>query len=266
VSPWASDTSSALVSSSASVGFSQWTPTVHSSHQTQPLAAAGSDCITGCRLHFTGVQHWASLDVQYASVHQTQLLLLLPSERDKQQAAFALPPSCAFPHQLQITHFHHLVVLASCQPLVLGNHTPCSLCTPTTSTVLPSGDCCIICCLPCRVSQEQMGGLYTSVNPVHIYPTSRMVSNYSGMMVQPHRSIVGANAFAHEAACTQVELRAQGGPLPRAVRCSCMSACLGQLVLGPSCGSTGTPTKWRSTTVDEQCVMSGVSHQWKLMQ
>eukprot|EP00775_Hariotina_reticulata_P010039 gene10039-10195_t len=51
--------------------------------------------------------------------------------------------------------------------------------------------------------QEQMGGLYTAVNPIHIYPTSRMVSNYSGMIVQPHRSIVGANAFAHESGMHQ---------------------------------------------------------------
>ncbi len=37
-----------------------------------------------------------------------------------------------------------------------------------------------------------MGGLWTGVRPVHIYPTSRMVSVYSGMMVQPHKAIVGA--------------------------------------------------------------------------
>jgi hypothetical protein len=29
-----------------------------------------------------------------------------------------------------------------------------------------------------------MGGLYTGIRPVHIYPASRMVSDYSGMMVQ----------------------------------------------------------------------------------
>lgn len=43
-----------------------------------------------------------------------------------------------------------------------------------------------------------MSGLRTGINPVHIYPTSRMVSDYSGMIVQPHKAIVGANAFAHE--------------------------------------------------------------------
>ncbi len=49
-----------------------------------------------------------------------------------------------------------------------------------------------------------MGGLYTGIRPVHIYPTSKMVSDYSGMIVQPHKAIVGANAFAHESGIHQV--------------------------------------------------------------
>lgn len=51
---------------------------------------------------------------------------------------------------------------------------------------------------------SHMDGLYTGVTPVHIYPTSRMVSDYSGMMVQPHKAIVGANAFQHESGIHQV--------------------------------------------------------------
>jgi len=35
-------------------------------------------------------------------------------------------------------------------------------------------------------------------------PASRMVSDYSGMIVQPHKAIVGANAFAHESGIHQV--------------------------------------------------------------
>jgi len=50
---------------------------------------------------------------------------------------------------------------------------------------------------------DRMGGLYTGIRPVHIYPTSKMVSDYSGMMVQPHKAIVGANAFAHESGIHQ---------------------------------------------------------------
>jgi hypothetical protein len=49
-----------------------------------------------------------------------------------------------------------------------------------------------------------MNGLYTGVRPVHIYPTSRLVSDCSGMMVQPHKAIVGANAFSHESGIHQV--------------------------------------------------------------
>jgi len=49
-----------------------------------------------------------------------------------------------------------------------------------------------------------MGGLYTGIRTVHIYPTSRMVSDCSGMMVQPHKAIVGANAFSHESGIHQV--------------------------------------------------------------
>lgn len=48
-----------------------------------------------------------------------------------------------------------------------------------------------------------MNGLWNGIRPVHIYPASRMVSKYSGMMVQPHRAIVGANAFAHESGMHQ---------------------------------------------------------------
>jgi 2-isopropylmalate synthase len=51
--------------------------------------------------------------------------------------------------------------------------------------------------------ERQMGGLRTGIRPVHIYPTSRMVSDYSGMAVQPHKAIVGANAFAHESGIHQ---------------------------------------------------------------
>jgi len=51
--------------------------------------------------------------------------------------------------------------------------------------------------------QNQLNGAYMGVNPVYIYQTSRMVSEYSGMLVQPHKAIVGANAFAHESGIHQ---------------------------------------------------------------
>ncbi|WPT10746.1 2-isopropylmalate synthase 2 [Picochlorum sp. SENEW3] len=45
--------------------------------------------------------------------------------------------------------------------------------------------------------EDQMGGLWTGIRPNHISATSKMVMEYSGMPVQPHKAIVGANAFAH---------------------------------------------------------------------
>jgi len=47
------------------------------------------------------------------------------------------------------------------------------------------------------------GKLYTAVNPVYITPTSKMVSEYTGMKCQPHKAIVGANAFQHESGIHQ---------------------------------------------------------------
>ncbi len=45
--------------------------------------------------------------------------------------------------------------------------------------------------------------LSTSIETKHIYPTSRLVSSITGIMVQPNKAIVGANAFAHEAGIHQ---------------------------------------------------------------
>jgi 2-isopropylmalate synthase len=45
--------------------------------------------------------------------------------------------------------------------------------------------------------------LRTNINTREIVKTSRMVSNYTGMHVQPNKAIVGANAFAHEAGIHQ---------------------------------------------------------------
>ncbi len=45
--------------------------------------------------------------------------------------------------------------------------------------------------------------LRTNINTHEIMKTSRMVSNYTGMHVQPNKAIVGANAFAHEAGIHQ---------------------------------------------------------------
>ena len=46
-------------------------------------------------------------------------------------------------------------------------------------------------------------GLETHINTREITPASRMVSSYTGLLVQANKAIVGANAFAHEAGIHQ---------------------------------------------------------------
>jgi 2-isopropylmalate synthase len=46
-------------------------------------------------------------------------------------------------------------------------------------------------------------GLETGIDTTQITRLSRMVSNYTGIPVQPNKAIVGANAFAHEAGIHQ---------------------------------------------------------------
>ncbi len=43
----------------------------------------------------------------------------------------------------------------------------------------------------------------TDIKTKHIHPTSRLVSMITGIIVQPNKAIVGANAFAHEAGIHQ---------------------------------------------------------------
>ncbi len=43
----------------------------------------------------------------------------------------------------------------------------------------------------------------TGVVPKHLYATSRLVSKITGMVVQPNKAIVGANAFAHQSGIHQ---------------------------------------------------------------
>lgn len=45
--------------------------------------------------------------------------------------------------------------------------------------------------------------VHCTVDPTHIARSSRMVSSFTGMVVQPNKAIVGANAFAHEAGIHQ---------------------------------------------------------------
>src|SRR5512136_464665 len=52
-------------------------------------------------------------------------------------------------------------------------------------------------------TRRPLFGLVTGVDTTQIMHTSRLVSNYTGIAVQPNKAIVGANAFAHEAGIHQ---------------------------------------------------------------
>ncbi|KAI6699214.1 hypothetical protein NL676_019333 [Syzygium grande] len=60
----------------------------------------------------------------------------------------------------------------------------------------------VVMALKCK-GEHVLGGLYTGINTHHIVMTSKMVEEYSGLHVQPHKAIVGANAFAHESGIHQ---------------------------------------------------------------
>jgi 2-isopropylmalate synthase len=52
-------------------------------------------------------------------------------------------------------------------------------------------------------TRKDLLGLDTSVVTEQIYPTSRLVSSITGMMVQPNKAVIGDNAFAHESGIHQ---------------------------------------------------------------
>ncbi len=55
----------------------------------------------------------------------------------------------------------------------------------------------------CLYTHRERLGLTTGINTKYIYPTSRLVSMITGIVIQPNKAIVGANAFAHEAGIHQ---------------------------------------------------------------
>ncbi|MBW2093466.1 MAG: 2-isopropylmalate synthase [Deltaproteobacteria bacterium] len=52
-------------------------------------------------------------------------------------------------------------------------------------------------------TRKDMVGLETGIDTRQIHPTSRLVSMVTGIVVQPNKAVVGANAFAHEAGIHQ---------------------------------------------------------------
>ena len=97
--------------------------------------------------------------------------------------------------------------------------------------LIPSALCCKVrCAMPGSILEgawvwgrvQQMGGLRTGLRPVHIVATSKMVSDYSGMMVQPHKVL---RAAAHESWCMPLQ---EAASLCQALnQYACYSFCLG---------------------------------------
>jgi 2-isopropylmalate synthase len=52
-------------------------------------------------------------------------------------------------------------------------------------------------------TRKDLFGVDTGIDSQQIYPSSTMVTNLTGMIVQPNKAIVGKNAFAHEAGIHQ---------------------------------------------------------------
>jgi 2-isopropylmalate synthase len=52
-------------------------------------------------------------------------------------------------------------------------------------------------------TRKDLFAFNTRINPKEIFATSRLVSKITGMVVQPNKAIVGANAFAHESGIHQ---------------------------------------------------------------
>ncbi len=52
-------------------------------------------------------------------------------------------------------------------------------------------------------TRKDLFQFHTHILPKHIYATSRLVSKITGMVIQPNKAVVGANAFAHQSGIHQ---------------------------------------------------------------
>jgi 2-isopropylmalate synthase len=89
----------------------------------------------------------------------------------------------------------------------------------------------------------------TNIDTRQIYKTSRLVSNLTGMLVQPNKAIVGSNAFAHESGIHQ------DGVLKHKLTYEIMDASLigvaeNQIVLGKHSGRNAFRTRLKELGFD----------------
>ncbi|MDQ4075889.1 MAG: 2-isopropylmalate synthase [Chloroflexota bacterium] len=66
-----------------------------------------------------------------------------------------------------------------------------------------AGNCSLEEVVMALYTRRSQLNLHTNINTTEIHRTSDMVSRYTGVVVQPNKAIVGANAFAHEAGIHQ---------------------------------------------------------------
>jgi 2-isopropylmalate synthase len=66
-----------------------------------------------------------------------------------------------------------------------------------------AGNCSLEEVVMALKTRQSYYDLTTNIDSTQLYKTSRMVSHYTGVLVQPNKAIVGANAFAHEAGIHQ---------------------------------------------------------------
>ncbi|MBS0395081.1 MAG: 2-isopropylmalate synthase [Proteobacteria bacterium] len=66
-----------------------------------------------------------------------------------------------------------------------------------------AGNCSLEEVVMALKTRESLYGLNTGIHTTRLYPTSRLVSTITGMMVPRNKAIVGENAFAHESGIHQ---------------------------------------------------------------
>jgi 2-isopropylmalate synthase len=66
-----------------------------------------------------------------------------------------------------------------------------------------AGNCSLEEAVMALETRRDLFGLKTGINVRHIYPVSRLVSQLTGIPVQPNKAIVGSNAFAHSSGIHQ---------------------------------------------------------------
>jgi 2-isopropylmalate synthase len=94
-------------------------------------------------------------------------------------------------------------------------------------------------------TREPIFKLTTGIDATHIVRMSKLISNYTGITVQPNKAVVGANAFAHEAGIHQDGML-KNQLTYEIMRPESVGASLTKLVLGKHSGKHALRTRLES--------------------